>query len=111
MAFPLRSSLSFPDGTTQSAAAASIFQTEVDFGATPTSEQEFMITDASVASTSQIMAQIAYEAPADSSKMADEATMDAFDLITQPGSGQFKLYAACSTGKVIGKFKVNYLVG
>jgi hypothetical protein len=90
---------------------ADIKQTEINFGATPVSEQQFTITDPGVAPTSQILAQIAYAAPADASKSADEATMDAFDITCQPATGSFVLHAACLTGVVYGKYVVNYLIG
>lgn len=91
--------------------AADIKQTEINFGVTSISEREFTITDPGVAPTSQILAQIAYAAPADASKAADEATMDAFDITCQPATGSFVLHAACLTGVVYGKYVVNYLIG
>jgi hypothetical protein len=90
---------------------ADIKQTEINFGAAPVAEREFTITDLLVAPSSQILAQIAYAAPADASKTADEATMDTFHLTCQPATGSFVLHAACLTGVVYGKYVVNYLIG
>lgn len=42
---------------------ANIKQTEIDFGTTPLSEQSFVVADGDVNGTSQLIAQVAYEAP------------------------------------------------
>lgn len=99
------------DGTLQSPGASStnIKQTEVDFGTTPVSEASFVITDADVAPTSQLIGFVAYEAP--TGKDLDELDMDTLDLKFAPGSGQATLYATCLTGYIAGNFKVNYLIG
>ncbi len=86
-----------------------IKQTEIDFGAIPISEKSFTITDASVLVTSQLMGNVAYEAP--TGKELDELEMDSLDLKFAPGAGQFTLYARGLDGYIADKFKINYLVG
>ncbi len=86
-----------------------IKQTEIDFGTTPVAEASFIITDTSVLVTSQLIGNVAYEAP--TGKDLDELEMDGLDLKFAPGSGQFTLYARGLDGYIADKFKINYLVG
>jgi len=110
----------FPGGTTNflredgafaspGASSTNIKQTEIDFGSTPVSEASFIITDADVGAGSQLIGNIAYEAP--TGKDLDEVEMDAIDLKFGPGSGQFTLWARGLDGYLADKFKVNYLIG
>jgi hypothetical protein len=95
-----------------SAAAGStnIKEAEIDFGTTPVSEATFTITDADVAPSSQLIAQLAYVAP--TGKDLDELEFDALVLRCAPGSGQFTLYATTADGGLVAdKFKIHYLVG
>ena len=89
--------------------SADIKQTEIDFGSTPVSEASFTVVDAGVSGSSQLTGQVAYEAP--TGKDLDEVEMDAFHLSFGPGSGQFTLFIQSLEGLVIGKFKINYLIG
>jgi hypothetical protein len=84
-------------------------QIEIDFGSLPVSEAKFLITDASVTSSSHITGSVAYEAP--TGKDLDELEMDGLDLKFGPGAGQFTLYAVGENGYVADKFKINYVVG
>lgn len=86
-----------------------IKQTEIDFGTTPVSEKSFTITDTSVLVTSQLIGNVAYEAP--TGKDLDELEMDSLDLKFAPDVGQFTLYARGLDGYIADKFKINYLVG
>lgn len=90
-------------------AAASISQTEIDFGSTPVSEASFLITDANVSSSSKLIGLVAYVAP--TGKDLDELDMDGLDLKFAPGVGQFTLYARGLDGYVADKFKINYQIG
>ncbi len=90
-------------------ATVNIKQTEIDFGATPISEKSFTITDADVVVTSQLIGNVAYEAP--TGKELDELEMDSLDLKFAPGAGQFMLYAKGLDGYVADCFKINFLVG
>ena len=86
-----------------------IKQTEIDFGTTPVSESSFIITDASVTVTSQLLGNVAYESP--TGKDLDELEMDGLDLKFAPGAGQFTIYARGLDGYISDKFKINYVVG
>ena len=88
---------------------AGLKQTEIDFGASPVTEKEFVVTDAGVTAASHLIGMLAYEAP--TGKDFDEAEMDSFDLRFGPGAGQFTLLARAAEGSVYGTFKINYLVG
>ncbi len=102
----------FGDKTWKSPGAGSvnIKQTEVDFGTTPISEKEFTVTDTDVLVTSQLIAQVAYEAP--TGKDLDELEMDDLQIRCQPGTGQFLMFIRTADGSYLAdKFKINYLVG
>ena len=86
-----------------------IKQTEIDFGATPIAEQSFNVTDADVTAGSQIIGNVAYEAP--TGKDLDELDMDAVDLKFAPAAGSFTIYAKGMEGYIADKFKINYLIG
>lgn len=91
-------------------AAASISQTEIDFGSTGVSEASFVITDAAVSGTSKLIGTVAYVAP--TGKDLDELDMDQLDLKFAPGTGEFTLYAtALNECLVAGAFVINYQVG
>jgi len=92
-----------------SGSAPNIKQTEIDFGAVPVSEASFLITDADVSPSSQLIGSVAYEAP--TGKDLDELDMDGLDLKFAPGSGSFTLYARGLDGYVADTFKINYLIG
>ncbi len=101
----------FGDKTWKSPGAGStnIKQTEIDFGIIPVLEKEFTIIDVDVLVTSQIIGNVAYEAP--TGKDLDELEMDTIDLKFQPGAGTFKIYAKGLEGYVADTFKINYLIG
>lgn len=94
---------------TPGAGSTNIKQTEIDFGTVPVSEKEFTISDVDVLITSQIMGNVAYEAP--TGKELDELEMDSIDLKFAPGSGSLTIYAKGLEGYLEGKFKINYLIG
>ena len=85
-------------------------QTEVDFGSLPIYQKEFTITDASVLTTSNITASIAYEAP--TGKDLDEIEMDSFNIICgQATNGTFKIIVKSIDGSYLAdKFKINYSI-
>lgn len=85
-------------------------QTEIDFGSTPVYTGTFTVTDADVTGTSQLIAQVAYEAP--TGKDLDEVEMDNLDIKCSPGTGQFSMFVTSHDGSYLeGKFKINYLIG
>jgi len=91
------------------AGSINIKQVEIDFGIIPISEKEFIIIDSDVLVTSQIIGNIAYEAP--TGKELDEITMDSIELKFAPGMGQLIIYVKGLEGYLEGKFKINYLIG
>ena len=112
----------FPGGTTNflredgvfaaptAEAIVNIKQTEIDFGATPVAEGTFTITDASVLVTSQLLAQVAWEAP--TGKDLDEIEMDDLSIRCKPAAGSFDMFIRAVDGSYLAdKFKVNYLIG
>lgn len=80
-------------------------QVEIDFGAIPVAQADFVIPDAGVSVSTVILGSVAYESP--TGKDLDELEMD--DLILRFGaeSGQFTINATGSSGYVEGKFKLN----
>lgn len=100
-----------PSGDTLLGASAStqITTLEIDFGTTPVSQKVFTVTDALVSFDSRIIAIQSGEAS--TGRSADENEIDAILFNATPGEGTFKLNATCVTGKVSGKFKVNYQIG
>lgn len=85
-------------------------QTEIDFGSTPISDKEFTITDASVTGTSQIVVSVAYENTTNNT--ADEVVATGLMVTAgKPTSGSFTLTAWSNTDLLVGKYKVNYIVG
>lgn len=100
---PARKTIAYTNDT------ATLSQTEIDFGSTPVSEASFIVTDANVTASSQLIGSVAYEAP--TGKDLDELEMDGLDLKFAPGAGQFTLYARGLDGYVADTFKINYLIG
>lgn len=88
--------------------SVSLSQTEVDFGSTPLSEQNFTITDAAVSGTSKIIAWMSGLTP--TGKDQDELEMDSFWVEASPGTGNFNLYIRGLEGYLADKFIVLYLV-
>ena len=87
-----------------------ITQTEVDFGTTPVADATFTITDASVSTSSQLIASLAYETP--TGKDLDELEFDNFEIICKPAAGSFDMLIRTTDGSLVAdKFKINYLVG
>lgn len=89
--------------------SSTIYQTEVDFGDTPLSEQIFTITNPLVSNTSKIIGGIAYEAA--TGKDLDEVEMDSIDIKFKAESGQLLIFVRGLEGYLSGKFKVNYQIG
>jgi len=92
-----------------SSSIVDVKQTEVDFGALPSFQQIFIVTDSDVTPTSQLIGTVAYEAP--TGKDLDEMEMDDIDIKFGPGSGQFDVIVTGMEGYLEGNFKINYLVG
>lgn len=86
-----------------------IKQVEVDFGAVPTFESTFTITDADILSTHFMMGSIAWVATADND--LSEIEVEVFDCIFAPANGSFDVRISSLEGRVTGKFMLNYSYG
>ena len=86
----------------------SIKQTEVDFSNTGVTSKIFTITDATVSSTSNIVATVAYTAP--TGRSLDE--LETYNIIVycgQAATGSFQMLVKSSDNlQLTGKFKINY---
>lgn len=89
--------------------AASIPQTEIDFGSTPVYEKSFTVTDANVGVGSKLIGGIAYVAP--TGRDLDEVEMEPFNVRFAPGDGSFTVWAQALEGPVVDKYKLNYQIG
>jgi hypothetical protein len=89
--------------------AYGVFESEIDFGATPAREKTFTVTDANVKATHQIVA--THSAAAATGRVQDENELDSLLCKCVAGNGQFTMYVVSLCGPVIGKYKVNYLIG
>ena len=92
-----------------SGGAAAISEIEIDFGASAVRSKKFLISDAAVLASSKVVP--LQSGKAATGRQADENEMDMLHLRAAPAAGAFTLYAACLTGRVNGKFKINYQVG
>jgi len=95
--------------TKQYVDARSVIEVEIDFGGAAVQSKRFTIANAGVLATSKIV--VDQSGKAATGRAADENEMDFLHLRAVPGAGSFTLFAACLTGRVSGKYKVNYLVG
>lgn len=92
-----------------SGGSTTITSIEVDFGATPTSYKTFNIIDATVSTSSSII--INQSGTSATGRPADESEMDPIIFSGKPNSGSFTLIATSLNGPVVGKYKINYIVG
>jgi len=92
-----------------SGGAAAITEAEIDFGGAAVQSKRFTIANAAVLASSKIV--VDQSGKAATGRNADENEMDYLHLRAVPAAGSFTLYAACLTGRVSGKFKINYLIG
>lgn len=89
--------------------SATITEAEIDFGAAAVKEKTFTITDGTITTLSKIVVLQSGKAP--TGRSADENELDNISFRAQPLAGTFNLYANCTTGRVSGKYKINYMVG
>jgi hypothetical protein len=100
-------------GTTINAAAgggsATITEVEVDFGTTPTGPKTFTVVDAALSTSSVVMVTQSGATPTDG--FGGEAELDPILFTATPETGQMTVAANPRDGRVVGKFKLNYLIG
>lgn len=89
--------------------ATAIKTTEIDYGAVPVIEKTFVVTDAAVSAANKILVQQSGKGA--TGRDDDENEMDVIHCRAVPGTGQFTLYTTCLTGKVSGKYLINYQLG
>lgn len=89
--------------------SATVTSIEIDFGTTPTSYKTFTIIDSAVSTSSFLI--INQSGAAATGRSADENEMDPLIFSGTPASGSFTLVASALNGPVVGKYKVNYIVG
>lgn len=91
-------------------AAASISQTEIDFGTAGVTSASFTVTDAAITSSMRVVAVAAYVAA--TGRDLDEVDMDLPQCAAGAGTGQFTLYATSVDGSLLhGLYKINYTYG
>lgn len=89
--------------------STSVITIEIDFGIIPTRSKTFTIIDLTVSTSSLII--INQSGAAATGRSADENEMDPLIFSGTPGTGTFTLIASALNGPVVGKYKVNYIVG
>lgn len=89
--------------------STTITSIEVDFGTTPTSYKTFNIIDSAVSASSSLI--INQSGTPATGRPADESEMDPIIFAGKAASGSFTLIASTLNGPVVGKYKVNYIVG
>lgn len=90
-------------------AVVDIQQTEVDFGTVPTDTKTFTVTAGAIVGTEQINATQSGDAP--TGRSADENEMDTLQVSARAASGSIVFIVRALDGPVVGKYKINYLVG
>lgn len=93
-----------------SGGSSSWTEIEVDFGSTPVYESTFTITDALITSSAVTM-QVLPCGKAATGRTADDWVWDSATFAANPGTGSATCYAVWSPGPIVGKRKIQYLVG
>jgi len=94
--------------TSTAAGGATLTEVEVDFGTKPTTDAQFTITDASVSGTSKIT--VTPSGNTATGRVAGDNQWDSVMYSALAATGNFILYAVCSTGSLVGKRKVYYSI-
>lgn len=81
----------------------------VDFGTVPTSARSFVVTDAAISTSSQLI--VTQSGRGATGRSDDENEMDPLLLRAVPGAGQMTVYASALDGPVTGAYLLNYMVG
>ncbi len=97
-------------GDSISGAVATVTQVEVNLGAAPRLNGQFVIADAGIGPTSRVVVQQAGGPYTGKGTLADEAEMDGVTCAATPGTGQATVHWS-SPRPVMGNFKFNYVVG
>lgn len=84
-------------------------EVEIDFGSSPVYSASFTITDASIASTSEV--QVLPCGKAATGRTADDWLWDGVTVAANPGTGSATCYALFTPGPVVGRRKFQYAIG
>jgi len=88
---------------------ASWTSAEVDFGTTPTYSKTFTVTDASVSSSSKVVA--VPDGAVATGRAGNDWEWDGVIFACVPGTGEFTLTGLATPGPIVGRRKVYYQVG
>lgn len=89
--------------------AVTIYEAEIDFGSIAKKIQKFNIINATVTSSSKILANMSGAQP--TGKQIDELEFDCLNFIPTSKNGSFDVVVHSLNGLVNGKFKFNYQIG
>lgn len=82
---------------------------ELDFGSTTLTDKLFNIVDASVSTSSKIIANICWLSTL--GRSMDEIAVDGVEIAIEPKAGSFDVRAVARWGRVSGKYGLAYTVG
>jgi hypothetical protein len=89
--------------------ALTVTETEVDFGTTPTRDKQFSVTDAGIGAASKIL--ISESGKAATGRVAGDSQWDSIACAALPAAGSMTVYCVASPGPVVGKRKLQYVIG
>lgn len=95
--------------TLDASGGTSLTSYELDFGAVPTPDKQFTITDAGVSASSKIT--IFPNANPATGRVGNDYAWDIITFSAIPATGTFELYATVVNGSVVGKRNIYYSVG
>jgi len=81
----------------------------VDFGSTPLSEANVVVTDASVTSSAYVEAFVMIDSTSDNDAGDHQHAAASWKLACEPGSGSFTLYVTALMDLFWGTFKIRYV--
>jgi hypothetical protein len=84
-------------------------EVDVDFGSTPVYTKEFTITDGTITAASTMQVLPCGKAAMD--RTADDWLWDSGSFSALPGTGTATCYAVFSPGPIVGKRKIQYMIG
>lgn len=83
--------------------------TVIDFGPNDISDLSFNILNASILTTSKILASVTWDSTC--GRDADEIMADPIQIVCEPLAGSMNIYAMASEGTVSGKYAITYQIG
>jgi len=89
--------------------SATIAQAIIDFGSADITDEVFNIIDASISTSSNILAFVTWCSAL--SRDPDEVAADQISISVEPLTGSMNIYASAIEGTVSGKYAINYQIG